>query len=51
MLVVKRVDFDEIRKSITLISASPSYPPRVIAGQDLENVKIEGRVIACLHRM
>jgi SOS-response transcriptional repressor LexA len=50
-LLVKRVDFDEVKKAITLISANPSYPPRVITKKDLENVKIEGRVIACLHRM
>jgi SOS-response transcriptional repressor LexA len=50
-LLVKRVDFDEVNKAITLISANPSYLPRFIAGKDLENVKIEGRVIACLHRM
>jgi SOS-response transcriptional repressor LexA len=48
---VKRVSFEEIQKTITLISANPNYPPKVIAEQDLENVKIEGRVVACLHRM
>jgi phage repressor protein C with HTH and peptisase S24 domain len=50
-LLVKRVDFDEVEKTITLISANPSYAPRIIAGKDLESVKIEGRVVACLHRM
>jgi SOS-response transcriptional repressor LexA len=50
-LLVKRVSFDEINRSITLISANSAYPPRVIAGEELESVKIEGRVIACLHRM
>ncbi|MDR1901679.1 MAG: hypothetical protein LBQ88_05265 [Treponema sp.] len=47
----RRVDFDEVKKAITLISANPSYLPHGIAGKDIENVKIEGRVIACLHRM
>jgi phage repressor protein C with HTH and peptisase S24 domain len=50
-ILVKRIDFDKVKKAVTLISANPSYPPRVIAGKDLESVKIEGRVIACLHRM
>jgi SOS-response transcriptional repressor LexA len=47
----KRIDFDEVEKTITLISANPGYAPRIIAGKNLESVKIEGRVIACLHRM
>ena len=50
-LLVKRVDFDEADSTITLISANPYYPPRVLSGEELENVNIEGRVIACLHRM
>jgi SOS-response transcriptional repressor LexA len=50
-VLVKRVAFDELRRAITLISANPAYSPRRISGGDLESVKIEGRVIACLHRM
>jgi hypothetical protein len=50
-LLVKRVDFDEVKKAITLISANPGDLLRVIAGKDLESVKIEGRAIACLHGM
>jgi SOS-response transcriptional repressor LexA len=50
-LLVKRIAFDEINRSITLISANAAYPPRMISGEELENVKIEGRVVACLHRM
>jgi SOS-response transcriptional repressor LexA len=50
-LLVKRISFDETSQSITLISANPSYSPKVISGKDLGNVKIEGRVVACLHRM
>jgi SOS-response transcriptional repressor LexA len=49
-LLCKRVAFDEVSRSITLISANPAYPPRVISGEELETVKIEGRVIAVLHR-
>jgi len=50
-LLVKRVDFDDINSTITLISANPCYPPRVLTSEELEHAKIEGRVIACLHRM
>ena len=50
-LLVKRLDFNEIKQVITLISANPCYPARVLSGKKLENVKIERRVIACLHRM
>jgi len=50
-LIVKRLSFDRIKNTITLISANSCYPPRVLARKELENVKIEGRVIACLHRM
>ena len=50
-LLVKRLDFNEIKQTITLISANQCYPPRVLSGKKLESVRIEGRVIACLHRM
>lgn len=49
-LLVKRVEFDEIHKAVILISANPAYAPREISGPDLDGLKIEGRVIACLHR-
>jgi len=50
-LLVKRVHFDGIKKTITLISANSCYPPRILTDDEVENVKIEGKVIACLHRM
>jgi hypothetical protein len=34
-----------------LLSTISSYPPRVLTEDELESVKIEGKVIACLHRM
>jgi phage repressor protein C with HTH and peptisase S24 domain len=49
-LLVKRVAFDEFNRSITLISANPYYAPRILAGAELESAKIEGKVIANLHR-
>jgi SOS-response transcriptional repressor LexA len=49
-LLCKRIDFDEISRKITLISANPAYAPRELSGPELENVKIEGCVIAVLHR-
>jgi SOS-response transcriptional repressor LexA len=50
-LVVKRVDFDGISQSITLISANPAYPPRRFSGPELETIRIAGRVVATIHRM
>jgi SOS-response transcriptional repressor LexA len=50
-LLVKRVQFDGIKNAITLISANSCYPPRVLRDEELESVRIEGKVIACLHRM
>jgi SOS-response transcriptional repressor LexA len=50
-VVCKRVSFDEGRKGITLISANPAYPPRRFHGRRLEELRIVGRVVACLHRV
>jgi phage repressor protein C with HTH and peptisase S24 domain len=49
--VVKRVDFDGMNQSLTLISANPAYPPRHFSGPDLETIWIAGRVIATIHRV
>jgi SOS-response transcriptional repressor LexA len=48
-LLVKRIAFNNISQSITLISTNNAYLPRVIGGEELKSVKIEGRVVACLH--
>lgn len=40
--VVKRVEIE--RNKLTLISINPEYPPRVIEGKDLEDVRIVGLV-------
>jgi SOS-response transcriptional repressor LexA len=50
-LLVKRVQFDAQGKTVLLISANAAYAPRIVAGHDLETFKIEGRVIACYHRV
>ncbi|MDR0472378.1 MAG: transcriptional regulator [Treponema sp.] len=50
-LLVKRVDFDPANKTIELISANPAYEPRRYSGPELEDIKIEGRVIASYHRV
>jgi repressor LexA len=50
-LFVKRVDFDPANKTIKLISANPAYEPRLYTGNELEEIKIEGRVVATWHRM
>jgi len=50
-LLVKRVDFDPANKTIELISANPAYDTRRYTGTELEEIKIEGRVVACYHRL
>jgi SOS-response transcriptional repressor LexA len=50
-LLVKRVDFDPANKTIDLISANPAYEPRRYSGVELEEIKIEGRVVASYHRL
>ena len=50
-LLVKRVQIDRIKKSITLLSSNPAYPPRAFTGPDREKIKIEGKVIAWTHRV
>jgi phage repressor protein C with HTH and peptisase S24 domain len=49
-LLVKRVDFDLANKTIELISANPAYEPRRYTGIELEDIKVEGRIIACYHK-
>jgi len=50
-LLVKHVSFDRIKNKLTLTSANRMYPPRIIKGADLSDVKVEGRVVACIHSM
>jgi len=50
-LLVKRVDFDLSDNAIVLISANPAYEPRRYSGVELEGINIEGRVVACYHRV
>jgi SOS-response transcriptional repressor LexA len=45
-LLVKRVSFDDMPRSISLISANPAYPTRQITGPELENLMIEGQLLA-----
>lgn len=48
-LLVKYVSVEAANRRITLLSANKLYPPRIVEGPDMEAVKIEGRVVACLH--
>jgi SOS-response transcriptional repressor LexA len=50
-LLVKRVDFDPANRTIELISANPAYETRRYTGNELEDIKIEGRVVASFHRL
>ena len=50
-LMVKRVDFDTVNKTIILISANSAYELRRFSGTDAEDIRIAGRVLACVHRV
>ena len=50
-LLVKRVDFDPSNQTITLISANPAYEPRRYSGSELDDIRIEGRVVVSYHRL
>jgi phage repressor protein C with HTH and peptisase S24 domain len=50
-LLIKRVDFDPANKTIELISANPAYETRRYSGNELEDIRVEGRVVACYHRL
>ena len=50
-LMVKRIDFDTGKQALTLISANPDYKPRRFSGQELEDIRIAGRVLVCIHRV
>jgi phage repressor protein C with HTH and peptisase S24 domain len=50
-LVVKRVDFDTANQTVILISANSDYEPRRFSGIDLQDIRIAGRVLACVHRV
>jgi SOS-response transcriptional repressor LexA len=49
-LLVKRVSFDGMPRSVSLISANPAYPVRQIEEAELENLRIVGRVVTCVHK-
>ena len=50
-LLVKRVDFDHANRTIELISANPAYETRRYSGNELEDIRVEGRVVACYHKL
>jgi len=51
LFLVKRVDFDHANKTIELISANPAYELRQCSGNELEDIRVAGRVVVCYHRI
>ena len=49
-LLVKRLHFDPLGPSVEVISENPQYAPRRVSGVDLEQFRVEGRVIGWMHR-
>jgi SOS-response transcriptional repressor LexA len=50
-LLVKRVDRDKATQSVVLYSANPAYEPRRFSGDELDSIRIAGRVVACYHKV
>jgi len=50
-LLVKRVDIDPANQTFKLISANPAYEARSYSGNELEDIRLEGRVVAWYHRV
>lgn len=50
-ILVKRVDFDLSSNAVVLISANQAYEPRRYSASELEDIRVEGRVVACWHRV
>lgn len=46
---VKRLAYDPIEKTLTIYSENDRYPPKTIKA-DFDRIKIEGRVIAWIHK-
>ena len=49
-LLVKRVHFESAGQAVDVISENPQYEPRRLTGLDLEQFRVEGRVIGWMHR-
>lgn len=48
---VKRLEFDLLGRTLSIISENDRYAPRLLSDQaDIERVKIEGKVVGWLHR-
>jgi len=50
-LLVKRVDFDQVNQALELISANPAYENRRYSMYELDDIRVEGRVVVCWHRV
>ena len=50
-VLIKRVIKDSLNGKITLRSANDKYPDRVISGEDMEHVRIAGKVIGWMHNV
>lgn len=49
-LLVKRIHFDPTGHSVHVISENSLYPPRILHGEELEQFRVEGKVVGWMHR-
>jgi phage repressor protein C with HTH and peptisase S24 domain len=50
-LVIKRVDPDPASRTIILYSANPAYEPRRFSGPETDKIRVDGKVVACYHKI
>ena len=50
-LYIKRINFEISANAIVLISANSAYEPIRYSGQELVDINVAGRVVACYHKV
>ena len=49
-LLVKRVEFDPMGEEIQIISENDRYKPRTLKGEEMNRLRVEGKIIGWLHK-
>ena len=49
-LMIKTVLYDKVKGQLTLISKNAIYPAQTYSGQELDKVRMVGKVVAVLHK-
>ena len=49
-LMIKTVVYDKVKEQLTLISNNVMYPAQTYSGQELDRIRLVGKVVAVLHK-